>query len=452
MAAARRHPVNTWARAFETIARSREIVALIVDSEGVVRNVRVTEPETLRAALVMLVGRSLPEIFERGISHLLLANCKQSQVSRRVEEMGCLLCLSGAVRWFSVSAKLTDSWPHTSRLFRIVLHDVARRGRMHVRSLETGELLGEALDVTQAGVWEADIRGDHFTCSAQLLRMLEESTDNGTAAVDFLWRVIRGCYENLASVGRNSEKTNQEDLEFPSPFVGVRILRARTVCASEKAGLPLRFAGLVQDVTEKRANEIRLRKSEALLVQAEQVAQLGSWEMDVRTGKSIWSESLFRLLGFSVLGDSNEGDYWNNVPEEDRIRVKGILTDAIRDGKECGYVTRYRSPGGDWQVHQTRTVPVRTADGTLTHMVGVVQDISDKTHSEEALHRLSQKLIHARDAERRQIAFELHNSAGQSLAALKVTLGNLGEALPKRSSRAAALLESSSELVGASHP
>ena len=70
-----------------------------------------------------------------------------------------------------------------------------------------------------------------------------------------------------------------------------------------------------------------------------------------------------------------------------------------------------------------------------------------KKRSVQELRLLSQKLIRARDQEWRQIARELHESAGQSSAALKMTLVRLGEALPKSRDLANDLLASAVELI-----
>lgn len=69
------------------------------------------------------------------------------------------------------------------------------------------------------------------------------------------------------------------------------------------------------------------------------------------------------------------------------------------------------------------------------------------TRAEEQLHRLTQRLMRVRDEERRALARELHQSAGQSLAALKMALGNLREALPRKNRRALSLLESCAHLT-----
>lgn len=59
---------------------------------------------------------------------------------------------------------------------------------------------------------------------------------------------------------------------------------------------------------------------------------------------------------------------------------------------------------------------------------------------EEELHRLTQQLIRARDEERRHMARELHESAGQTLAALKMSLGRLRDALPETDAKSHRLL------------
>ena len=42
--------------------------------------------------------------------------------------------------------------------------------------------------------------------------------------------------------------------------------------------------------------QLRAQEREEKLAEAQSVAQLGSWELDVRTGQMEWSAQLFRLL------------------------------------------------------------------------------------------------------------------------------------------------------------
>src|SRR5262249_17721662 len=54
--------------------------------------------------------------------------------------------------------------------------------------------------------------------------------------------------------------------------------------------------------------------------------------------------------------------------------------------------------------------------------VGVARDVSARKEAEMALATLSRRLLQVQEAERRHIAHELHDEAGQSLTALKMIL------------------------------
>ena len=446
--ASSRRGAETCRRPLETVISSQELVVLRIDFAGIVQAAVASQPETACSAVAILVGHSLADIFEMGVFHLLAQSCRRSQASGRAEELGCLLHSSGGPHWFSATVNLIDAKGNTSPFFQILLQDASQRRRMHVELRESGSLQGHAIDSAWVGIWEADLRAGVFSCSRPLLEILRDRRDQAVRPEDFLWLSIFGCYADAISACDNGEiRTNKQDIELPRSCGQPQVVRVHTVYASEKTGLPSRFAGVVEDVTERRANEARLNKSEALLVQAERAADLGSWEMDVKTGKSVWSKALSELLGFASVDGSNESTYLRNVPDEDKARAQATLAYAIQHRTECAYVGRYRSPNGDWRVHQTHAVPIGDVRGRADCMVGLVQDITQKTRSEEELHRVSQKLMRARDLERRHVARELHESAGQSLAALKMTLGNLREALPKKNRQAAALLDNCFELA-----
>ena len=51
------------------------------------------------------------------------------------------------------------------------------------------------------------------------------------------------------------------------------------------------------DVTEARAAETKLREAQAALVEAQAVALVGNWEIDLRTGRFTWSDQVFRIFG-----------------------------------------------------------------------------------------------------------------------------------------------------------
>jgi PAS domain S-box-containing protein len=69
--------------------------------------------------------------------------------------------------------------------------------------------------------------------------------------------------------------------------------------------------------------------------------------------------------------------------------------------------------------------PLQTDEGTL--VTSAIRDITERKRAEESLRLLSAQLLHLQDQERRRIARELHDSAGQILAALGMNLALVSE-------------------------
>ncbi|HXJ17137.1 MAG TPA: PAS domain-containing protein, partial [Candidatus Polarisedimenticolia bacterium] len=227
----------------------------------------------------------------------------------------------------------------------------------------------------------------------------------------------------------------------------IRTMYTRGVPVADASGRVVRMVGISLDITERKDAEERLRKSEALLAQAEEIANFGSWEFEVKTRRVLLSKQLFQMMDIASEAEFTEELYWKRVHPMDRQRAREAWNRALAECEPYEYVARYYTRDGRVRVHLVRGVPVPAADGTTDRMIGFVQDITERAQVEEELRRLSQELIRANDESRRHTARELHESAGQSLAALKMTLGRLKESLPEEDGLAYELLQSSMELA-----
>ncbi|WP_201246835.1 PAS domain S-box protein [Halochromatium salexigens] len=67
----------------------------------------------------------------------------------------------------------------------------------------------------------------------------------------------------------------------------------------DRAGQVTHYIGVQQDVTEAIETLERLRLSEARLQEAQAIAHVGSWELDLHSGQAQWSDETFRLFGFA---------------------------------------------------------------------------------------------------------------------------------------------------------
>jgi signal transduction histidine kinase len=76
------------------------------------------------------------------------------------------------------------------------------------------------------------------------------------------------------------------------------------------------------------------------------------------------------------------------------------------------------------------------------------REITERLNAENSLRQLSQKVVRLQDEERRRIARELHDSAGQYLSAVTLTLGQLARRLATSGDRNKQLVQEALDLVG----
>jgi signal transduction histidine kinase len=88
-----------------------------------------------------------------------------------------------------------------------------------------------------------------------------------------------------------------------------------------------------------------------------------------------------------------------------------------------------------------RTLEITKVNSDLRREVG------ERIHAEAALRQLSQNVVRLQDEERRTIARELHDSAGQYLSAVTLTLGQLARRLSESNDRNKELVQEALALV-----
>lgn len=128
----------------------------------------------------------------------------------------------------------------------------------------------------------------------------------------------------------------------------------------------------------------QIRRSQELLAEAERIANVGSWTIDLATSEVTLSpnlRSMLRLEAFRLA----EKDVWSLVHPSDRERVRTIVETAIKDRKEHEEQARVVFPDGTEKVFLTRGRPISDATGRAVKAMGITQDITDRVKAQLAL-------------------------------------------------------------------
>jgi two-component system, NarL family, sensor kinase len=230
---------------------------------------------------------------------------------------------------------------------------------------------------------------------------------------------------------------------------GERWFYARVLPVARRNGYPPSVSLLTHDITAQKKTEENLRKSEALLAQAEQLVNMGSWEIDPQLRTVLCSDHLYRIFGFNSDGREIEmQELRRNVHPEDFIVGDRLLEMAIAQGQPFEHDFRYTLPGSSGQRNlHARGFPLRDAEGRVVRVVGVTEDVTDQLKVEEGLRNVSERLITLRDEEQRRVARDLHETASQNMAALKMALARVGDTLPKRNKIGNTFLQSARDFA-----
>lgn len=213
---------------------------------------------------------------------------------------------------------------------------------------------------------------------------------------------------------------------------------------------------MLLDITDRKIYEEKLRKSEALLAEAQRIAVTGSWAIDMTTHEIVWSDQIFRIFGLSPEEDhASLCYYFHSVHPEDRSKMIAGYSKLFHGGK---FDTEFRimRPTGEIRHVKDKGELVCNANGQTVYIQGSIQDITSQKLVEEELRKsrenleerveertralleakeqLSMLAAHQQDSvemERTRIAREVHDELGQNMTALKIGLKLLEGYLPK---------------------
>ena len=137
---------------------------------------------------------------------------------------------------------------------------------------------------------------------------------------------------------------------------------------------------------------------------AQRVAQIGSWELDLKRNDLWWSDEIFRI--FEIDQGKFEATYeafLSAIHPEDRDEVNAAYQKSLEDKSPYQITHRLLMPDGRIKWVEERCETKFAPDGTPEKSMGVVQDITKIRQAELAL-RTSQKRLQHSDRSRKLVS------------------------------------------------
>lgn len=194
----------------------------------------------------------------------------------------------------------------------------------------------------------------------------------------------------------------------------------------DTAGVLCSYDGLVRDITTKKEAEEALRKSEASLVNAQQIARMGSWDWIIPTGELYWSDEVYNIFGV-VKGEYKPSydDFISRVHPDDRDLVESAVESALASNTQYFVEHRIVREDGVVLVVYEQAELIYDHKGRPMRMSGTVQDITEYKKRQEMLF-LTTKLASIGELAA-SVAHEINNPMTAVLGYTSLLLEEAGE-------------------------
>ncbi len=151
--------------------------------------------------------------------------------------------------------------------------------------------------------------------------------------------------------------------------------------------------GIFWDITEQKNAAQELERSQAGLSEAQRIAHLGNWELNLTNNELIWSDEIYRIFEIdrAKFGASYEA-FLDAIHPDDRDMVNKAYTESVKYKLPYNIVHRLLMPDGRIKYVNEKCETYYGEDGKPTNSFGTVHDITEIRQAEEKIHKLNQEL------------------------------------------------------------
>jgi PAS domain S-box-containing protein len=247
-----------------------------------------------------------------------------------------------------------------------------------------------ALTSANMGTWRWDIGPDIRVFDKQTCQLLGlEPTSFGGTVEEFLSALHPDDRDQVkASLQRTLETDATYETEYRAIWQdgSIHYISARGCCTRDDRGQPTSINGIIWDTTEHRLMQKALRERERELLEAQRLAHIGTWILELESGQPIWSAEMFRICGFDP--ERNPPLYSEHskyIHPDDFLRLNAAVMEAIANGKPYALELRIHRPDGGHRIVVAHGETQCDAYGNVLRLRGTLQDITERKQAEKAL-------------------------------------------------------------------
>jgi len=157
----------------------------------------------------------------------------------------------------------------------------------------------------------------------------------------------------------------------------------------------IRWTGTVVDITQRKRTEEAVLESEVRLNISQEIAHLGSWDLNIQSQQLIWSDEVYRILGLKPQEFAATFDgFMEMIHPDDRELVNTAFLGSIAKNKDSYEIEHrvIRRHSGEVRNVYEKCRHIRDSSGSIVRSMGMVQDITDRKKLESEMKLKNEEL------------------------------------------------------------
>ncbi len=318
----------------------------------------------------------------------------------------------GRVRWLLRTPMMLRDEAGTARTHFVTYQDISERklleAALHVQTVElqaVREHLERAQAVGHVGSADVDLATLTQHWSDEYYRLIGLAPQCVPPSSElFRSKVLPedlNILPPISSFPTRSEPIGPLEFRVRHDSGEVRWMSSEAAVAFDADGKATRATLTMRDITQDklaeealRAHAEELRRSRERLLESQKIAHLGSWELDLTSGKLEWSDEVYCIVGVEPSSfPATFEAFLQIVHPEDRDHLDKTYRAAVAGGVAHDLVHRVvRLSDGETRWCHEHCKYERDAHGRPIHLIGTVQDITDRKRAEEERSTLQYQL------------------------------------------------------------
>lgn len=292
--------------------------------------------------------------------------------------------------------KRNDKGDATSFLF--IAEDITSAHASEQEIEAKNKLITETEEILQFGTWSWDAETNKLTLSDGLFALIGSKRQDAEMGLDYYLQFVSQEDITVLTEKIKASVISKQDFSYTYNLT-TAAGEHKIVCSTGKVvlsstGQLAKIIGVTRNVTQQENAYRELLYYKQMTLEKERFLESGSWELDMNTGKLMWSDGMYRLFEYEPDADGNYPSssvdfYYSHLSVSQAEKNRKAWDNFIKNKNENYYVVESTITANNGEVKRLETFAkiIRDENGAPVTVMGASKNITRLREYERQLEK-----------------------------------------------------------------